>query len=1262
MANTNPLADSGPSEFSTRHQHELQHLINAIELPIIRTDLQLQVQGLNRAAAALIGHPVEACIGKTCHTLLNLNGSTIGAETIERAMMMAESQVAETVVYPQGRAMPIKFGSSPLFDAAGEVNGAINYLVHDLSGQKELLLRIHTLGERIADGDLNARADAEDLDTTNAEIIDLVNGVLDHLIGQIQESDRVLDQAVHDAGMLAMAAHDRRSGARADLAAYSGRGGALAEELNRVMVAYDESTAWFTSVLDAIPFPLSITDQKMNWTFINRPVETFLGIARDQAIGRPCSSWGAPICHSPQCGIAGLKNGTSQTFFDQNDGHFKVDTSYVYSAAGEPVGHVEVVQDITSLVNLSEYFSAEVAKVNANLALLAAGSLEMDFTVGATDETTAEAGREFAAINQGIDKVATSLSRMVSDTEQVNAAIVHGRFRVRADEEAHQGVYRSAIKGVNRMVDAQVGYLDAIPAAIFTTDNDCTLQYMNRYAAAIVGISPQQTIGKRCSELVNADACGTGGCIAHQCLHQQQNVNVDMVVRPRGQTFEVNVTGIPIRDKDGQVTGSMEFMKNLTVEKAAARTGEKQALYQDGEVKKVVGVLERIADGELTPPAPVAPFDEETGDIAKNFEQIRGAIQRTVDNIQHLATDTKGLSLAAVRGELSNRVDISTHHGEYRTIVKGVNETLDAVIDPLNVAAAYVDKISRGEIPEKITDQYNGDFNQIKNNLNACIDGLEGLVEANAVLQRMAVNDYTRGVEGNYPGLFGEVKAHVNTVRTRVNHIAETIEKIGAGDLSDYKEYQAIGWRSPQDRVVPGLIQTLENLQGLTEDTGMLARAAIEGRLETRAEASRHQGEYRKVVEGVNKTLDAVIGPLNEAKRVSQVFAQGDFSTRVDRSVPVAGDFLVFRDALDNIGVEVSAAIGAVSKVSSAYAGYDFTTRIDESVHLAGDFVMLGESLNNIGVEVSRAFRTTRDQVHDLNEYLMGVRTQVDEINRGSQQVAVSTTDVSENTGKAMIGTQQVLKAMEDMSAAVEEVTASMESVAHLAREANDLSRDGALLAGKAEESMGAIANAGDNASRIVSEIGGQMNDIGKIVRIIRELANQTNLLALNAAIEAARAGDAGRGFAVVAAEVKSLAQESRNSAEHIEELIGSLRSKSEEALIAMNEAGTLIEQGDQVLGETLQSFNQIVVSVQKISQSAEEVASATEEQAATVEEITASIHEVNALIEETTKDATDVAAATEEASASTDEITRMIGEAQASSGRVRDEIAVFRV
>ena len=60
----------------------------------------------------------------------------------------------------------------------------------------------------------------------------------------------------------------------------------------------------------------------------------------------------------------------------------------------------------------------------------------------------------------------------------------------------------------------------------------------------------------------------------------------------------------------------------------------------------------------------------------------------------------------------------------------GVNKTLDAVIGPLNVSARYVDQISKGDMPALITDNYNGDFNLIKNNLNALIEAMTDITEA----------------------------------------------------------------------------------------------------------------------------------------------------------------------------------------------------------------------------------------------------------------------------------------------------------------------------------------------------------------------------------------------------------------------------------------------------------------------------------------------------------------------------------------------------
>ena len=52
----------------------------------------------------------------------------------------------------------------------------------------------------------------------------------------------------------------------------------------------------------------------------------------------------------------------------------------------------------------------------------------------------------------------------------------------------------------------------------------------------------------------------------------------------------------------------------------------------------------------------------------------------------------------------------------------------DAFVAPINVTAEYVDRISKGDIPPKITDTYSGDFNEIKNNLNQCIEPSSGLM------------------------------------------------------------------------------------------------------------------------------------------------------------------------------------------------------------------------------------------------------------------------------------------------------------------------------------------------------------------------------------------------------------------------------------------------------------------------------------------------------------------------------------------------------
>src|SRR5512138_3499658 len=119
-------------------------------------------------------------------------------------------------------------------------------------------------------------------------------------------------------------------------------------------------------------------------------------------------------------------------------------------------------------------------------------------------------------------------------------------------------------------------------------------------------------------------------------------------------------------------------------------------------LRMTVEYVGRIGKGDI--PEPV----EE--DYQGDFHLIQASLNQCIHAIEALVADTRMLARAGVEGRLSTRADASRHQGDFRRAVQGVNDALDAVTGPLALAAGYVDQISRGRIPEKITAEYAGDF------------------------------------------------------------------------------------------------------------------------------------------------------------------------------------------------------------------------------------------------------------------------------------------------------------------------------------------------------------------------------------------------------------------------------------------------------------------------------------------------------------------------------------------------------------------------
>nr|WP_319375994.1 methyl-accepting chemotaxis protein [uncultured Methanoregula sp.] len=419
------------------------------------------------------------------------------------------------------------------------------------------------------------------------------------------------------------------------------------------------------------------------------------------------------------------------------------------------------------------------------------------------------------------------------------------------------------------------------------------------------------------------------------------------------------------------------------------------------------------------------------------------------------------------------------------------------------------------------------------------------------------------------------------------------------------------------------------------KDRGIFKYLKDSGETFEQAVASRRTVHGQSTMEtpaGKIEVLRTIIPLLDEKGEVEYVYISYNDITKMTK----VHDYMAHE-------VDELARIYAIMASGDLTPRYKLTDPDADTKENYDILVKLRDAVRGIIVSLENNIADVNTRMQNLTTTSDSATRSVEDASKSVNQIAKNAGVVSDNAQKATNGIEQMAKAMQDMSAAVEEITSSMESVSSQANNANTSAKTGAVLAENVNKDMTEITNSTNNVYGIVKDIEKQMNDIGKIIVLIRDLASQTNLLALNAAIEAARAGEHGRGFAVVASEVKSLAQESRSSAEKIEDMITQLNLATKKATDAMELSKTLVSKGFSESAQALDAFRTIQKAAETVANSASEVAAASEEQAATTEEITASVAEVAHLIEQTAKEAGDAAAATEESAAAIDEIARMV-------------------
>jgi methyl-accepting chemotaxis protein len=473
----------------------------------------------------------------------------------------------------------------------------------------------------------------------------------------------------------------------------------------------------------------------------------------------------------------------------------------------------------------------------------------------------------------------------------------------------------------------------------------------------------------------------------------------------------------------------------------------------------------------------------------------------------------------------------------------------------------------------------------------------------------------------------------------------------------------------------------------ITDNVLSLKNAALEGKLDTRVDDTKFDGNYLEIVKGVNHIMEAIVNPLEEVITVSDTIAQGDLSLQVTGDYK--GDFGKLKNSVNSMTANLRTMAGAADSIASG----DLTVKVQpmsEKDALGNAFAkMIGSLSKLIGqvssnanslAESSSGLSTAAQQAGSATTQIAGVSQQVargaEEQTKGINnvrdslgQLAKAMDLVSKSTKQQADSITQVTKLVKQVTSTANESASNSQKAASGAGQATQIAKTGSEAVERTIEGMNRVYGVVNEVTEKIVKLGQHSDEIGKMISVIDDIAAQTNLLALNAAIEAARAGEQGRGFAVVADEVKKLAERTAKETQEISTLIGAVQKGVSESIKAAKEGAKHTEEGSKLANEAGNALNQIVEAATTVANQIEEIAASSQEMSAIANEMGNVIEDVNKSAEQnaaaveqmvSNKDQLEdntnsVAGVTEENSAATEE---MSASAEEMSAQVEEVVA----
>ena len=394
---------------------------------------------------------------------------------------------------------------------------------------------------------------------------------------------------------------------------------------------------------------------------------------------------------------------------------------------------------------------------------------------------------------------------------------------------------------------------------------------------------------------------------------------------------------------------------------------------------KIVKVAESLEKGDLNITETVKSKDE--------FGTIFNAICGVSTTLNELVSDTTALTHAALSGNLAYRADPEKHQGAYKEILEGINNTLDAVIEPVNEASNVLVELSQGRLDIAVNGDYKGGHATIKHALNDTIETLRNYIsELSELLGRMANGDFSIAITSEYRGEFSKLKTSINTIANSMSAVLSDIraaaDQVSAGTRQVSDGSQAISQgATEQASAIEQLTASISAIAGQTRENAVGAAKASElsgGARERALGGSEHMEKLQGAMAQINEasaSIGKIIKVIDDIAFQTNILALNAAVEAARAGVHGKGFAVVAEEVRNLAGKSAQAAKETTALIESSVKKTEAGSKIADET---------AEELKRIVSAVEASAKLVSDIAAASNEQA----TAISQVNRGIEQMS----------------------------------------------------------------------------------------------------------------------------------------------------------------------------------------------------------------------------------------------------------------------------------